>query len=147
MSDIGIRMGQGHWPDVAQQKLFSATTLVVVAAPHFALGPTRRLPVTAEDVVACPLISSPDTRRGPTARQAAQVAPPPADVAVVLSAIDSNIVIGAVLQGQGIALERREHWSRMYWRDAPWCRSPRSVCRTAFPTGSCGSDAKSLNAA
>ena len=60
VSDIGIRMGQGHWPDVAQQKLFD-DELVVVAAPHFALGPTRRLPVTAEDVVACPLISSPDT--------------------------------------------------------------------------------------
>ena len=34
------------------------------------------------------------------------MAPPPAE-AVVLSANDSNIVIGAVLQGQGIALERR----------------------------------------
>ena len=104
VSDIGIRMGQGHWPDVAQQKLFD-DDMVVVAAPHFALGPNGRLPVTAEDVVACPLISSPDAPWTEWC-QAAQVAQPGAD-AVVLSANDSNIVIGAVLLGQGIALERR----------------------------------------
>ncbi|MCP2086736.1 UNVERIFIED_ORG: LysR family glycine cleavage system transcriptional activator [Paraburkholderia sediminicola] len=104
VSDIGIRMGQGHWPDVAQQKLFDDEVLVV-AAPHFTLAPGGRLPVTAEDVIACPLISSPNT---PWAEwcQAAQVAEPPAE-AVVLSANDSNIVLGAVLLGQGIALERR----------------------------------------
>ena len=104
VSDIGIRMGQGHWPDVAQQKLFDDEVLVV-AAPHFTLAPGDRLPVTAEDVIACPLISSPNT---PWAEwcQAAQVAEPAAE-AVVLSANDSNIVLGAVLLGQGIALERR----------------------------------------
>ena len=104
VSDIGIRMGQGHWPDVAQQKLFDDEVLVV-AAPHFTLAPGGRLPVTAEDVIACPLISSPNT---PWAEwcQAAQVAEPAAE-AVVLSANDSNIVLGAVLLGQGIALERR----------------------------------------
>ncbi|CAE6808452.1 LysR substrate-binding domain-containing protein [Paraburkholderia aspalathi] len=104
VSDIGIRMGQGHWPDVAQQKLFDDEVLAV-AAPHFTLAPGGRLPVTAEDVIACPLISSPNT---PWAEwcQAAQVAEPAAE-AVVLSANDSNIVLGAVLLGQGIALERR----------------------------------------
>jgi LysR family glycine cleavage system transcriptional activator len=104
VSDIGIRMGQGHWPDVAQQKLFD-DDMVVVAAPHFALAPNGRFPVSAEEVVACPLISSPDAPWADWCR-AAQVAQPPAD-AVVLSANDSNIVIGAVLLGQGIALERR----------------------------------------
>jgi len=104
VSDIGIRMGQGHWPDVAQQKLFDDEVLVV-AAPHFTLAPGGRLPVTAEDVIACPLISSPNTPWADWC-QAAQVAEPAAE-AVVLSANDSNIVLGAVLLGQGIALERR----------------------------------------
>ncbi|MFM0157279.1 LysR substrate-binding domain-containing protein [Paraburkholderia sediminicola] len=104
VSDIGIRMGQGHWPDVAQQKLFDDEVLVV-AAPHFTLAPGGRLPVTAEDVIACPLISSPNTPWTEWC-QAAQVAEPAAE-AVVLSANDSNIVLGAVLLGQGVALERR----------------------------------------
>ncbi|MFL9869196.1 LysR substrate-binding domain-containing protein [Paraburkholderia fungorum] len=103
-SDIGIRMGQGHWPDVAQQKLFD-DDMLVVAAPHFALGPGGRFPRTAEDVLACPLISSPDAPWSDWC-QAAQVAEPAAEAAV-LSANDSNIVIGAVLLGQGVALERR----------------------------------------
>lgn len=104
VSDIGIRMGQGHWPDVAQQKLFD-DDMLVVAAPHFTLGPDGRLPVTAEDVIACPLIASPDAPWTDWC-QAAQVAEPAAE-AVVLSANDSNVVLGAVLLGQGIALERR----------------------------------------
>jgi LysR family transcriptional regulator, glycine cleavage system transcriptional activator len=104
VADIGIRMGQGHWPDVAQQKLFD-DEMVVVAAPHFSLGPDGRLPVTAEDVLACPLISSPDTPWADWC-QAAQVAEPAAQ-SVVLSANDSNIVISAVRLGQGVALERR----------------------------------------
>jgi LysR family glycine cleavage system transcriptional activator len=104
VSDIGIRMGQGHWPDVAQQKLFDDDT-VVVAAPHFALAPNGRFPVTAEDVLACPLISSPDTPWADWC-EAAQVAEPDTQN-VVLSANDSNIVINAVRLGQGIALERR----------------------------------------
>ncbi|MFM0210562.1 LysR substrate-binding domain-containing protein [Paraburkholderia sediminicola] len=103
-SDIGIRMGQGHWPDVAQQKLFD-DDMLVVAAPHFALGPNGRFPRTAEDVLACPLISSPDAPWSDWC-QAAQIAEPAAE-ALVLTANDSNIVIGAVLLGQGVALERR----------------------------------------
>ncbi|CAE6691911.1 LysR substrate-binding domain-containing protein [Paraburkholderia haematera] len=103
-SDIGIRMGQGHWPDVAQQKLFD-DDMLVVAAPHFALGPNGRFPRTAEDVLACPLISSPDAPWSDWC-QAGQVAEPAAE-ALVLSANDSNVVIGAVLLGQGVALERR----------------------------------------
>ncbi|MFM0036163.1 LysR substrate-binding domain-containing protein [Paraburkholderia strydomiana] len=103
-ADIGIRMGQGHWPDVAQQKLFD-DDMVVVAAPHFALAPGGRFPVSAEDVVACPLIASPDAPWADWCHAAQVVSPPPE--AVVLSANDSNIAIGAVLLGQGIALERR----------------------------------------
>ena len=56
--------GRAIGPSVAQQKLFD-DEMVVVAAPHFALAPNGRFPVTAEDVVSCPLISSPDTP-GPT---------------------------------------------------------------------------------
>ncbi|RDK00588.1 LysR substrate-binding domain-containing protein [Paraburkholderia lacunae] len=103
-SDIGIRMGQGHWPDVAQQKLFDDDVLMV-AAPHFASGPHGRFPVTAQDALACPLISSPNTPLSEWC-EAAQVAEPPAE-AIVMSANDSNIVLGAVLLGQGVALERR----------------------------------------
>jgi LysR family glycine cleavage system transcriptional activator len=103
-ADIGIRMGQGHWPGVAQQKLFD-DDMVMVAAPHFGLAPNGRFPATAEDVLACPLISSPDTPWADWC-QAARVAQPPAE-AMVLSANDSNIAIGAVLLGQGVALERR----------------------------------------
>ena len=103
-SDIGIRMGQGHWPDVAQQKLFD-DEMIVVAAPHFALAPDGRFPATAEEVIECPLLSSPDA---PWADWcvAAQVAQPAA-ARVVWSANDSNVVIGAALLGQGVALERR----------------------------------------
>ncbi|WP_341313241.1 LysR substrate-binding domain-containing protein [Paraburkholderia sp. IMGN_8] len=104
VSDIGIRMGQGHWADVAQQKLFD-DEMLMVAAPHFTGGPHGRFPVTAEDVVACPLISSPNTPLSEWC-QAAQVAEPPAQ-GIVMSANDSNIVLGAVLLGQGVALERR----------------------------------------
>ncbi|WP_144144449.1 LysR substrate-binding domain-containing protein [Paraburkholderia sp. BCC1884] len=102
--DVGIRMGQGHWPELAQQKLFD-DEMIVVAAPHFALAPNGRLPVSAEDIVGCPLISSPDTQWAEWC-QAARVAVPAAG-SVVLSANDSNIVISTVLLGQGIALERR----------------------------------------
>ena len=95
--------GAGALADVAQQKLFD-DEMVVVAAPHFAWR-DGRLPSNAAEVLACPLISSPDTPWHDWCR-AAQVAEP-AEGAVVLSANDSNIVIGAVLQGQGVALERR----------------------------------------
>jgi LysR family glycine cleavage system transcriptional activator len=104
VSDIGIRMGQGHWPDVAQQKLFD-DEMIVVAAPHFALAPNGRFPVTAEDVICCPLIASPDAPWSDWC-EAAQVPEPDAGRAV-LSANDSNVVISAVLLGQGVALERR----------------------------------------
>ena len=78
---------------------------MVVAAPHFTLAPGGRLPENAEDVIACPLISSPNTPWTEWCQEA-RVAEPAAE-AVVLSANDWNIVMGAVLLGQGIALERR----------------------------------------
>ena len=103
-SDIGIRMGQGHWPDVAQQKLFD-DEMVVVAAPHFALGPDGRLPSHGRGRagVSADLESRCAMERlvpGGAGRRAGRRS-------VVLSANDSNIVISAVLLGQGIALERR----------------------------------------
>jgi LysR family glycine cleavage system transcriptional activator len=50
--DIGIRMGRGGWEGVQQQRLFD-DELLVVAAPHFNGG---RLPRTAAEVVACPVV-------------------------------------------------------------------------------------------
>jgi LysR family glycine cleavage system transcriptional activator len=96
-ADIGIRMGRGHWPELAQKKLFS-DELVVVAAPG---TPSQ----TAAQIIASPLLHSTDA---PWAEwcQIAGIAPdsllPPA-----LTANDSNIILGAAVAGHGIALERR----------------------------------------
>ena len=100
LADVSIRMGQGHWPDLAQKELFS-DELLVVAAPHFNGG---QLPRSAEEVVACPLIRSTDAPWTDWCR-AANVREP-GNVSG-LFANDSNIVLGAVMLGQGIALERR----------------------------------------
>jgi LysR family glycine cleavage system transcriptional activator len=54
LADVSIRMGQGHWPGLAQKELFS-DELLVVAAPHFNGG---QLPRSAVEIVACPLIRS-----------------------------------------------------------------------------------------
>ncbi|MDN7178691.1 LysR substrate-binding domain-containing protein [Caballeronia sp. SEWSISQ10-4 2] len=100
LADVSIRMGQGHWPELAQKALFS-DELLVVASPHFNGG---KLPRSAEEIVSCPLIRSSDAPWTDWC-QAANVREPVN--AEGLSANDSNIVLGAVLLGQGIALERR----------------------------------------
>jgi LysR family glycine cleavage system transcriptional activator len=100
-ADIGIRMGQGHWPQLSQQKLFS-DELVVVAAPALAVG---REPTTAQDILNLPLLHSTDAPWSDWCQQAglaADAIPPP-----TLTANDSNIILGAALLGQGVALERR----------------------------------------
>jgi len=100
LADVSIRMGQGHWPELAQKALFS-DELLVVASPHFNGG---KLPRSAEEIASCPLIRSSDAPWTDWC-QAANVREP----ATVegLFANDSNIVLGAVVLGQGIALERR----------------------------------------
>jgi LysR family transcriptional regulator, glycine cleavage system transcriptional activator len=100
IADVGVRMGQGHWPGLAQQKLFD-DELIVVAAPHFAKG---CLPHTVEEIIASPLIVSTDASWSEWCR-AANVAEPA--TAQAFSANDSNVVLAAVMLGQGIALERR----------------------------------------
>lgn len=99
LADVGIRMGQGHWPGLAQKALFQ-DRLVTVAAPDFRNG---RLPATAAEVVQCPLIRSTDAPWDDWCAAASVLAPA---AAFVLTANDSNIVIAAALRGQGIALER-----------------------------------------
>jgi LysR family glycine cleavage system transcriptional activator len=101
LADIGIRMGQGHWPELTQKKLFH-DELLVVAAPHFAGG---QLPESPAQILAGPLLHSTDAPWSDWCQLAkieAQQLPPPS-----LSANDSNIILGAAVLGQGIALERR----------------------------------------
>jgi LysR family transcriptional regulator, glycine cleavage system transcriptional activator len=102
--DIGIRMGQGNWPDVAHRKLLD-DDLIAVASPRLAGAPGGRFPVTAEDVMACPLIASLDAPWTDWCRAARVPEPPPASI--TLTANDSNIVMTALLLGDGVALERR----------------------------------------
>lgn len=99
VADVGVRMGQGHWPGLVQKKLFR-DELVVVAAPHFAGG---RLPRTAEEIVASPLIHGTDAPWSDWCH-AASVGEP---ATMEFSANDSNIILGSVMLGGGIALERR----------------------------------------
>jgi LysR family glycine cleavage system transcriptional activator len=99
-ADLGIRMGHGAWPGLAVKALFD-DELVVVCAPHFRNG---RLPTCALDIVSCPLISSTDVSWADWCR-AAGVAEPA--LGGGWAANDSNIVLGAVLLGEGLALERR----------------------------------------
>jgi LysR family glycine cleavage system transcriptional activator len=100
LADIGVRMGQGHWPGLVAKKLFM-DELLVVAAPHFAGG---RLPSTAEEIVASSLIHSNDALWSDWCRAAAVSEP---TATGLFSANDSNVILGSVLLGRGIALERR----------------------------------------
>ncbi len=100
-ADIGIRMGRGHWPALAQKKLFN-DELLVVAAPHFTTG---ERPETPAQIAASPLLHSTDA---PWAEwcQIAGLSPDSLQ-SPALTANDSNIILGAALAGHGIALERR----------------------------------------
>ncbi|HEY1998837.1 LysR substrate-binding domain-containing protein [Paraburkholderia sp.] len=99
VADVGVRMGQGHWPGLVQKKLFK-DELVVVAAPHLCGG---RLPRTAKEIVASTLIHGTDAPWSDWC-YAANVHEP---ATIEFSANDSNIILGCVLSGRGIALERR----------------------------------------
>lgn len=99
-ADIGIRMGHGAWAGLAVKALFD-DELVVVCAPHFRAG---QLPTSAADIVSCPLIRSMDVSWADWCSAAGVQEPVPG---AGLSANDSNIVLAAVLLGEGLALERR----------------------------------------
>jgi LysR family glycine cleavage system transcriptional activator len=98
--DVGIRMGPGQWPDLMKKKLFE-DRLLVVASPHFQSG---RLPTTAEEVAQSRLVCA-STASWDDWFEAAGVSHP-SGAQPFLTANDSNIVLGAVALGQGLALER-----------------------------------------
>ena len=96
--DIGVRMGQGGWEGLQQQHLFD-DELVVVAAPSFRQG---RLPRTPVEIVAGPVVRTVESWMGWC--QVAGVGEP-SQAGLWIN--DSNLVLQAVQQGMGVALERR----------------------------------------
>ena len=96
--DIGVRMGQGGWEGLQQQHLFD-DELVVVAAPGFRQG---KLPRTPAEIVAGPVVRTVESWMGWC--QAAGVEEP-SQAGLWIN--DSNLVLQAVQQGMGVALERR----------------------------------------
>jgi LysR family glycine cleavage system transcriptional activator len=96
--DIGVRMGQGGWEGLQQQHLFD-DELVVVAAPAFRQG---KLPRTPAEIVAGPVVRTVESWMGWC--QAAGV-DEPSQAGLWIN--DSNLVLQAVQQGMGVALERR----------------------------------------
>ena len=96
--DIGVRMGQGGWEGLQQQHLFD-DELVVVAAPGFRQG---KLPRTPAESVAGPVVRTVESWMGWC--QAAGV-DEPSQASLWMN--DSNLVLQAVQQGMGVALERR----------------------------------------
>lgn len=95
--DMGIRMGRGGWQGL-QQEVLLPERLIVVAAPHFCHG---RLPATPQDIVRSPIVHTVESWHGWC--QLAQVAEPPPGW---LWINDSNLLLAAVLQGEGVALMR-----------------------------------------
>ncbi|MDF3932667.1 LysR substrate-binding domain-containing protein [Pseudomonas citronellolis] len=99
LADVAIRIGQGHWEGLAQQRLFD-DELVAVCAPHFNGG---RLPKTPREILASPLVHGFETWL-PWC-QAAGVAVPADEGVFTIN--DSNLVVEALRLGQGVAVERR----------------------------------------
>jgi LysR family glycine cleavage system transcriptional activator len=91
-------MGQGGWEGLQQQHLFD-DELVVVAAPDFRQG---KLPRTPAEIVAGPVVRTVESWMGWC--QAAGVEEP-SQAGLWIN--DSNLVLQAVTQGMGVALERR----------------------------------------
>lgn len=95
--DMGVRMGRGGWQGLQQEELMKEQ-LVVVAAPHFLGG---RLPASPAEIVASPIVHTVESWHGWC--QQAQVAEPAPGT---LWINDSNLLLAAVLQGEGAALMR-----------------------------------------
>ncbi|WP_374442807.1 LysR substrate-binding domain-containing protein [Pseudomonas panipatensis] len=98
LADVAIRIGQGHWEGLAQQRLFD-DQLVAVCAPQFNGGD---LPRGAEAILRCPLIHGFESWL-PWC-QAAGVPLPAGEAAFTVN--DSNLAIEALRLGQGVAVER-----------------------------------------
>lgn len=99
MADVGIRMGQGPWPNLAQQLLFEDVALVV-ASPNFAGG---KLPRTPQEVIRCPMLHETDNAWIDWCRAAGVLEPVQA---IQFRANDSNISIGCAELGHGLLLTR-----------------------------------------
>jgi LysR family glycine cleavage system transcriptional activator len=99
MADVGIRMGQGPWPNLAQQLLYKDVALVV-ASPSFAGG---KLPRTPSEVVRCPLLHETDNAWIDWCRAAG--VPEPVQP-IQFRANDSNISVGCAELGHGLLLTR-----------------------------------------
>ena len=96
--DAAIRMGPGGWEATSQAALF-VDDMVVVAAPHFNGG---RLPGIPAEIIAAPLIRSVESW---SHWLNAAGLPDMALSGPVYT--DSNLVLEALRQGQGVALTRR----------------------------------------
>ena len=96
--DAAIRMGPGSWEGTSQAHLFT-DELVAVAAPDFNGG---NLPQTPAEIVAAPLIRSVESWS--TWLSAAGLPQTPLGGPVYS---DSNLVVEALRQGQGVSLTRR----------------------------------------
>lgn len=97
--DMAIRMGPGGWEGTAQLRLFD-DELVAVAAVHFNGG---RLPRTPDEIMRAPLIRSVDgSWRGWLAAAGLPDNIPDGPVYT-----DSNLIVEALRQGQGVTLTRR----------------------------------------
>ena len=96
--DAAVRMGPGGWEGTSQSQLFM-DELVAVASPAFNGG---CLPRTPAEFIAAPLIRSVESW---SAWLAAAGLPDSVPAGPVYS--DSNLVIEALRQGQGVTLTRR----------------------------------------
>jgi len=96
--DAAIRMGPGGWEGTSQIQLF-VDDLIAVAAPHFNGG---QLPQSPAEILAAPLIRSVESWSNWIA---AAGLPETRLSGPVYS--DSNLVIEALRQGQGVPLTRR----------------------------------------
>ncbi len=117
-TDMGIRMGRGGWQGL-QQELLLKEHLVVVAAPHFRHG---QLPTSAEEIVTSPIVHTVESWHS-WCQQARVTEPPPGTLWIN----DSNLLLAAVLQGEGLALMRHSLVAR-YLADGRLCQlSPITV--------------------
>lgn len=96
--DAAIRMGPGGWEGTSQIHLFT-DELVAVAAPGFNGG---NLPRTPAEILAAPLIRSVESWSNWIAAAGLPETPLKGPVYS-----DSNLVIEALRQGQGVSLTRR----------------------------------------
>lgn len=96
--DAAIRMGPGGWEGTSQIQLF-VDELVAVAAPDFNEG---KLPRTPAEILAAPLIRSVESWSNWIAAAGLPETPLKGPVYS-----DSNLVIEALRQGQGVSLTRR----------------------------------------